>query len=319
MRTGFQPRRPFVPLRRNPHVLSILANFWPRQLDTRRFPVRELIHATEPGVGVVVQSQEPAGPAPGEMILLHGLEGSGEAGYMRSLAHAGLLAGRAVHRFHMRTCGKNAPPCPTLYHAGLTSDLLHVLRRHREAGRAAAHLVGFSLGGNVVLKLAGELGDAAHDLIASVCAVSTPLDLATCARRIGEPVNRIYELRFLLRMRRRAAATGRYPRERLRRARSLYLFDDLFTAPGFGLGSADGYYRTQSARNFLDRIRVPTLLLQAKDDMFIPFDVFEHPAVRQNPRVELVAPDHGGHVGFLARSHPRFWSDEVVLDWIARH
>src|SRR5205823_5426478 len=136
------------------------------------------------------------GPPAGEIVMVHGLEGSGATGYMRSLSAAALRAGFAAHRFHMRTCGGTERHCATLYHAGLTADLLAVLRQFRQAGRAAAFLVGFSLGGNVVLKLAGELGDAARPLIRGVCAVSTPLDLAACARRIAEPDNRLYQARF---------------------------------------------------------------------------------------------------------------------------
>ena len=131
---------------------------------------------------VLVQSQWPEGEVRGEIVLVHGLEGSGESGYMRSLSQAGLEAGFAMHRFHMRTCGGTAHLCPTLYHAGLTSDLLALLREFEKEGRAPVFLAAFSLGGNVALKLAGELGESAARLIAGVCAVSTPIDLAVCDR-----------------------------------------------------------------------------------------------------------------------------------------
>src|SRR3989442_238196 len=144
-----------------------------------------------------MQSQRPAGPLAGEIILVHGLEGSGESGYMRSLSQAGLEAGFAMHRFHMRTCGGTAHRCPTLYHAGLTSDLLAVLKQLERDGRTPVYLAGFSLGGNVALKLTGELGERAGSLIAGTCALSTPIDLAACARRLGRIDNRLYERRFL--------------------------------------------------------------------------------------------------------------------------
>src|SRR5260370_17319919 len=104
---------------------------------------------------------------------------------MRSLAQAGLEAGYAINRFHMRTCGGTAHLCPTLYHAGLTSDLLSVLKQFEQQGRTPVFLAGFSLGGNVTLKLTGELGENALRLIAAPCAVSTPIDLAPCAQRLG--------------------------------------------------------------------------------------------------------------------------------------
>lgn len=272
----------------------------------------------EPDVAVLVQTQKPAGHLRGAIVVVHGLEGSGEAGYVRTLSHAALEAGFAVHRFHMRTCGGTQHLCTTLYHAGLTSDLLAYLKRLRGSESHPVFLVGFSLGGNVVLKLAGELGEVAPELIAGVCAISTPIDLAASARRIGEPANRLYERRFVNRMRERVLATGRYTRERLS-ARSLYDFDDRITAPSFGFGNADNYYRTQSANRFLDRIRVPTLLIQAKDDTFIPFETYSHPAFQTNPFLRLVATDCGGHLGFLSRRGKRFWVDETVIEWIGQN
>ena len=268
---------------------------------------------TEPGVRVLIQTQRPAGTPNAAIVLVHGLEGSGEAGYVRTMSHAVLEAGFIVHRFHMRTCGGTERLCETLYHAGLTSDLLAFLK---DIQGQAVFLLGFSLGGNVVLKLAGELGDEARALISGVCSISTPIDLAACARRIGQLDNRLYERRFVKRMRKRVFATGRYTRQQLE-AGSLYAFDDHVTAPSFGFRGADHYYGTQSAIGFLDRIRVPALLIQAKDDTFIPFESYDHPAFQNNPYLELIATEHGGHLGFLSRESPRFWVDATVMDWIA--
>jgi predicted alpha/beta-fold hydrolase len=307
---------PYRPLVSNPHVLTILGNFWPRRLDMRPYPVKERLFRTEPEVQVLVETQRPPGSARGEVILVHGLEGSAEAGYMRTMAKTGLDAGYAVHRFNIRTCGGTAHLSNTLYHAGLTGDLRSVLCQLREEGCGPVHLVGYSLGGNTVLKLAGELGEEAPPLIASVCAVSTPIDLAACARRLAGRSNRIYERRFLRRMRERVAATGRFSARQTRPARSIWEFDDVFTGPSFGFRGAEHYYETQSSRQFLGRIRVPALMIQAKDDIFIPFEVFDHPEVRANPRVRLHATEHGGHLGFLARAQPRFWADQAVLEWL---
>jgi predicted alpha/beta-fold hydrolase len=214
----------------------------------------------------------------------------------------------------MRSCGGTEDRCNTLYHAGLTSDLLVVLR----GLSAPAWLVGFSLGGNVALKLAGELGEAAEPWLAGVCAVSTPLDLAGCARRIHRRDNFLYERRFVRNMRRRLIATGRYTPRDLAGIDSVIGIDERITAPSFGFANAENYYRTQSAIGFLDSIRVPVLLIQAKDDTFVPFAPFASDAVRRNPRIELLATEHGGHVGFLARRKPHLWLDETVMLWIAR-
>ena len=130
-----------------------------------------------------------------------------------------------------------------------------VLRVFREEGRGPVFLAGFSLGGNVVLKLAGELGEAARPLIRAVCAVSTPLDLEACARRLAQPGNRLYELRFVRRMRARLLATGLYTAADLSGLRTLFAIDDRITAPSFGFGGASHYYRTQSAMGYLGGLR----------------------------------------------------------------
>jgi len=305
--------RPFHPLFSNPHSLTVAASLWPRRLDTWRFPVERCLYPVEAGVEILLCSQRPSREPLGELLLVHGLEGSGEARYMRSLSQTALAAGYAASRFHIRgCCGRSN----ALYHAGLTSDLLSVLRQLARQGRAPVHLAGFSLGGNLVLKLAGELGHEAPALIASLAAISTPLDLAACSRRIGEPGNRLYERRFVSRMRRRLVAGGHATRSQLHPVNTVYDLDDQFTAPAFGFRDADHYYRTQSAIGFLDRIRVPTLLIQAQDDPLIPFQIFQDPRLTGNPSIRLLAPARGGHLGFLASRRPRFWADGEILDWI---
>lgn len=302
---------PFEPLFRNPHLETIAAHFWPRPCADSAYPPERRFVRTEPGVEVLVESQRPVVPE-GHVVLLHGLEGSGECGYMRSMSAAALAAGYAAHRFHMRSCGGTENRSNTLYHAGLTTDLLTFLR---QLG-SPAYLVGFSLGGNVALKLAGELGASASEVILGVCGVSPAIDLAACARRIHQADNFLYERRFVRNMLSRLRATGRYAASDLEGLRSVIGIDDRITAPSFGFGNAENYYRTQSALGFLEAICVPVLLIQAKDDTFVPFDAFESDAVRGNPCIELLATEHGGHVGFLARHAPRFWLDQTVMQWI---
>jgi predicted alpha/beta-fold hydrolase len=307
--------RPFEPLFRNPHILTILGNFWPRDYDETPYPLENRLIRTEENTQVLVQTQRPLGEALGEVVLVHGLEGSGDAGYIRSMAHAALHAGFIAHRFHMRTCGGTAHLCQTLYHGGLTADLRAFLDRLTAENRGLPlFLIGFSLGGNVSLKLAGELGET--NLLAGVCAISTPIDLAASVRHLLRPENRIYERRFVKRMRERLFSTGRYSRAELESARSLYEIDDRITAPSFGFDGADHYYATQSSQNVLHNIRVPTLIVQAKDDIFIPFEIFNHPALSSNPYLRLIAPEYGGHLGFLSRRGARFWVDEVAIHFL---
>ncbi len=307
--------RPFEPLTRNPHLLTILANFWPREYDFSGYPMERRLVQTDPDTQVLVQTQFPQGKPVGEVVLLHGLEGGGDSGYNVSMAWHALEAGLVVHRFHMRTCGGTEKLCKTLYHAGLTSDLRSFLEQTSAEGRGLPiFLIGFSLGGNVALKLAGELGTSS--LIHGVCAVSTPIDLAASARRIAGRDNFLYERRFVTRMKARLIGTGRYKESDFQGARTIFDIDNVITAPSFGMGNAENYYRTQSSQNFLGEIRVPGLLIQAKDDTFIPFESFGHPALRSNPQLRLLAPGHGGHVGFLAKTGQRFWVDEAALGFI---
>ncbi len=314
--------RQFSPIFRNPHLLTLAGNFWPRPLDTRRYPVERRFFEVEKGVRVLAHSQRPVAAPRGEIILLHGLEGSSEGGYMRSLAHTALEAGYAVHRLNMRGCGGTESVCPTLYHAGLTSDLREILRVFRQEGRGPVFACGFSLGGNIVLKLAGELGDSASDYLTAIAAVSTPIDLAACVRRLGARENRLYEWRFLGRMKERLRERHRHQPdlfsiEALDRIRSVFEFDDLLTAPAFGFGNAQNYYATQSAIRFVERIRIPTLLIYAKDDPLVPFDIYSHPGIHGNPCIEMAGLEHGGHLGFLSRGRGyRFWLDQVLLDWV---
>jgi len=313
--------RPFDPLFRNPHLLTIAGNFWRRELDTERFPVEARLFPTEPGVQVLLHSQRPASEPVGELITVHGLEGSSDAGYARSLAQVALHQGWAVHRYNMRSCGGTEHLSGrTLYHSGQTGDLLEVIRRIKST--APLFLAGFSLGGNVVLKLAGELGEAAKDLITGVAAISTPIDLAACVELLRKPSNVIYARRFLRRLKERvrlkeSLVPGVFNLDSLPQVKSVYDFDDQFTAPSFGFGTAANYYATQSAIRFLEHIRVPTLLVQAKDDPLIPFHVYRHPAITGNPNITLLAMEHGGHVGFVSKSKPRFWLDQVLVQWMS--
>jgi uncharacterized protein len=316
---------PFVPFFRNPHFSTIAANFWKRPESQARYPLVRRLYQTEPDVQVAVDEQMPSGaPVAAHVVIVHGLEGSSESGYVQSLSHEMLELNYGVHRFNMRSCGGTEGLAKSNYHAGQTSDLLFVLReiRKRAAGEGAPlFLVGFSLGGNVSLKLAGVLGSEAAGLLDAVCAVSTPIDLASCARALGKPGNIIYANRFVAglkdRIRRRHAQyPDLYDIRPLDSVRTIQEFDDAYTAKLFGFGTAANYFATQSSNQFLEAIRVPTLLIQAKDDPMIPFDVYDHPAIGANPNIRLIATDHGGHVGFIARSQPRFWVDPVIAGFI---
>ncbi|MBL8174956.1 MAG: alpha/beta fold hydrolase [Bryobacterales bacterium] len=310
---------PFDPLFRNPHWQTILGSFWHRpELPTE---VESKLYRTEPSVQVLVRSQRPVGKALGELILVHGLEGSSEGGYMRSAAHAALGAGFAVHRMNIRSCGGTEHLCNTLYHAGLTGDIRFLSEHLCGAGLGPVFVAGFSLGANMVAKLAGELGRDGKRLLAGVVSISNPLDLEACALELNRRRNWIYQRRFVVNMaarlrRRHAHMPEVFRLDGLEGVRTVYEFDDRITAPFFGFGNAPGYYGTQSSRLFLEGIEVPALFVHAKDDPMIPFRVYDHEAFGKNRHLRLLAVEHGGHVGFLARGRNRFWADSVLVAWL---
>ncbi|MEO8025957.1 MAG: alpha/beta fold hydrolase [Bryobacteraceae bacterium] len=314
------PFPPFEPYFRNGHVMTMAGNFWKRPISEVAFPVETTYYQTEPYVQILVHSQAPACPR-GLLILVHGLEGGSDSGYMRSMAFAALNAGFAVHRFHMRSCGGTEHLAKTNYHAGQTSDLLFVLKELRRKHDLPTWLVGYSLGGNVVLKLTGELGEDAGALIEGSVAVSTPLDLGECATALKKRKNFLYDWRFLERLKDRIRKRHEqdpelYSLEPMKRVRSVWDFDNLYTGPLFGFGDANGYYGTQSSKNFLSKIRVPTLVIHAKDDPLIPYHIYDHPELASNPCIRFEPTEHGGHVGFIARNQPRFWLDNRIVAWL---
>lgn len=290
-----------------------MGRYWPASLE----PGQERRFATEPGVQVVARCHRRRSGAP-LLVLVHGLEGSADSTYMKWMGGAALEAGFDVLRLNVRNCGGTEHLCPTLYHSGLTTDLRAVV--DQLAGERL-FLVGFSMGGNQALKLAGEWGALPPPQVAGVAAISAPIDLAAGARRLDEPSNRLYQLRFLagLRARLRLKARlypDRYSTAALDGVRSIVDFDHRVTAPAFGFRDAWDYYEQASSRRYLTAIRVPTLLIQAQDDPFIPFESFQVP---DNPALTLLAPKHGGHVSFLSRTPPRFWAARQVIGFCTTH
>jgi predicted alpha/beta-fold hydrolase len=310
-----------TPLVRNGHLQTILGNFWSRPVTEDRFPLVRRLYQTEDDTQVAVDEQLIAKPL-AHAVMVHGLEGSSQSGYIRSLSRDLLEAGVSVHRFNMRSCGGTEHLSKTNYHAGQTSDLRHVLTEIRNADPGTPlFLIGYSLGGNASLKLAGELRGE-PGLLDGVCGVSTPLDLARCCDRINDKSNFIYQQRFLKSLkgrirRRHATQPEAYDLAPLPRVRSIWEFDDTYTSKLFGFGTALNYFRTQSAGQYLREIDMPCLVIHAKDDPLIPFEVYEREsALRTNPNIRFLPFDTGGHVGFLARESPRFWIDPIVTSWL---
>ena len=268
---------------------------------------------------------------PGEprrtLILLHGLEGSSMAHYMRGISEKAWAAGWNVVRLNQRNCGGTERLSRGLYHSGLTHDVHFVMRELLQRdGVPAVAVAGYSLGGNLALKLAGELGDAAPEGLAAVCAVSPTMDLAVCVKALERRSNIPYEWNFVRnlkgRMRRKAAAfPGSFSLDPLKRIWTVRQFDEAYTAPHHGFRDASDYYYRASAMRVIDRIRVPALIISAEDDPFVPASTFRDPAVTSNPNITVVLTPHGGHCAYVERgdgSYDGYWAErEIVrfIDW----
>jgi predicted alpha/beta-fold hydrolase len=315
---------PYVPKRRlrNGHAMTIYC--WARGRRFPGLPAPTVRHFdVEPGTRVLAhcywQAEPRAHPA---VIALHGLEGSSSAHYMRGIADKAFARGFSVILLNQRNCGGTEHLAASLYHSGLTHDADHVIREISAEGIDRVVVAGYSLGGNLALKLAGDCGDAPPAALRGVCAVSPVLELAACVRALERRQNIVYHWNFVrglkARMRRKERThPGQYPIVRLADVRSVRQFDELFTAPHFGFDGADDYYHRASAMRVIGRIRVPTLIITAEDDPFVPVDPFRDPRLTGNPHISLVVTRHGGHCGFVA-ADDGYWAEQQVVEFAER-
>jgi len=320
--TPFTPHRIF----RNGHAQTIAACAWPRRFRFASESDQERFFEVEPGVKVLAHCRWQVEPAEHPTIVVwHGIEGSTSSNYMLATAEKGFKAGFNIIRVNLRNCGGTEHLTPTLYHGGLSEDLRAVVKELIKKDQISRiFLAGFSLGGNLVLKLAGEYGDDPPPEILGVCAVSPSVDLTASAELILERSNWIYHTDFVRRLKKRIRAKHRlYPElydiSGLRRVRTLRQFDERFTAPAHGFAGADDYYYRSSSIRVIDQIRIPTLIIHAEDDPFIPFASLRDPGVVNNPLVLLLACAQGGHVGFISPGREdeedRFWAENRVVEF----
>jgi predicted alpha/beta-fold hydrolase len=244
---------------------------------------------------------------------------------MRGLADKAFAIGFNVILLNQRNCGGTEHLAAGLYHSGLTADADHVIREIAAEGIDSVVVAGYSLGGNLALKLAGDYAGDVPPSLRGVCAVSPVMELADCVRALERRRNFIYQWNFVrglkARMRRKGAPhPGRFPLERLADVRTVRQFDELFTAPHFGFDGADDYYHRASAMRVIDRLRVPTLIITAEDDPFVPVACFRDPRIASNPLVRLIITPHGGHCGFVAdatATDDGYWAEGQIVDFAA--
>ena len=258
------------------------------------------------------------------LIALHGLEGSSTAHYMRGLADKAFARGFNVIRLNQRNCGGTEQLAAGLYHSGLTEDADLVLREVAALdGIERAVIAGYSLGGNLALKLAGEYGRTPPRQLRGVCAVSPVLELDACVRALERRQNVVYQWNFVrglkARMRRKNTCfPERFPLDRLRDVRTVRQFDDVFTAPHFGFAGAADYYHRASAMRVIDRITVPALVITAEDDPFVPTAPFRDAKLADNPHIRLFISSHGGHCGFFEGARngsDGYWAERTIIDF----
>jgi predicted alpha/beta-fold hydrolase len=280
-----------------------------------------------------------AGPSGSpRVLLLHGLEGSAHSLHTQGLAHLAARAGWRATVLNFRSCARDPRDIrrrlpnrrPRLYHSGETGDLDFVVRTlaAREPG-VPITAIGFSLGGNVLLKWLGEHGEEGQAAgIAAAAVLSVPYDLGAASRFLERPAGRIYAYHFLRRLRPKALdVLARFPREtahldadRIRGARTFAAFDRHVTAPLHGFTSAEDYYARASSLPYLGRIRVPTLCISSEDDPFFPREALAPARGAASPDVRFEVTPWGGHTGFVSGPwpwRPRYWAEEATVAWLA--
>jgi len=263
-------------------------------------------------------------------LIVHGLEGSSDSQYVVGNANKLWAAGGNIIRMNMRNCGGTERLTPTLYHSGFSADIEAVLRFFiATQGLQSVSAIGYSMGGNLVLKMAGDLGSAAPKELRSVIGVSPAVDLGPSADALHRPMNRLYEMKFLralLRKFRRKAALfpELYDAARAEGIRSLRKFDDRITAFYSGFASASDYYYRAAAARVLDTIAVPTLILHALDDPFIRLTAETRDVILANPSITYLETPHGGHCAFLgeadaASSDDGYWAESTLLRFLLKN
>lgn len=322
----------FIPRRglRGAHAQTIAGNFLPRTSllpagERRQFIVAEHDPATEIAVECVCHWQQDRRPAM-TVIVVHGLEGSVDSQYVIGTGSKAWAAGMNVVRMNMRNCGDTETLTPTLYHSGLSGDVAAVaeeLIKQDSLERIA--IVGFSMGGNLAMKLAGEWSDHAPLQVKAFATVSPAMDLAASADALHSWRNWLYERRFLRGLRRRfqRKATlfpGRYDLAHLKRFPSIREFDDKITARYEGFTGADDYYERASSSRVADRIRVPTLVIHSNDDPFIRLLPATRNKLLSNPAIRLIETARGGHCAFLAEpnGYDGRWAERTVIEFLLK-
>jgi len=321
----------------NGHVQTIAGNYWPRKHDLSEAEAE--VVEVEGRRGTLAASHvlcychwQPVEVRANRLtvLLIHGLEGSSDSHYIRGNTAKALRAGCNVIRMNMRNCGGTEGLSPTLYHCGLSNDVGVVLEHFvKKYGLQSVAAVGYSMGGNLVLKYAGELGNAIPSYLKAVVGISPAMDLAACSNALHEWQNRLYEWSFLRGLLRRFKTKAElfpefYDGESAKGIRTLREFDDQIVARYSGFADAEDYYAKTGSSVVASQIRVPALVIHALDDPFIRMTQLTRAKLLANPNVRLIETDHGGHCAFLAptdgaiaaENFDGYWAEHTLLHFL---
>jgi uncharacterized protein len=335
--TPYEP----IPWLRGAHLQTLAGNYWRRQpflLASEAVPIE-----VDPADGSRILCHchwQPEAVRAGRLtiLLVHGLEGSSDSQYIQGITARAFALGCNVIRMNMRNCGGTDTWTPTLYHSGLSGDvraaLDHFVRLH---GLQRVAIAGYSMGGNLVLKLAGDLGEDTPPWLLAAVGVCPAADLSATADALHSSSNRIYERHFLRNLMRRfrrkvSLFPERYSLDGLEPILSVREFDDRITAPNSGFTGADDYYFRAAAARVVSRIAIPTLVLHSLDDPFIRMEPETRAALMHNPSVTLIETARGGHCAFLAKTsgartsqpggfdhNSRHWAEETLVHFLLAH
>ena len=262
------------------------------------------------------------------IVVLHGLNASSDAHYMKGIATKAFTRGMNVVRLNQRNCGGTEHLSAGLFHSGLTADVRFVVEELMAVdGLPAIAVAGYSLGGNLALKLAGEYGDDAPPALRAVCAVSPIIEISQCVAALERRGNGLYQWNFVKDLKRRMrrkeqVRPGHFDLTRLASIKTVREFDEAYTAPYFGFAGAEDYYNRASSMRVVDRVRIPALVITSEDDPFVPSQPFHDPRVSTHPHITLVVSAHGGHCGFVSQPSGEddgYWAENQIVAFAERY
>jgi predicted alpha/beta-fold hydrolase len=319
------PNLDFVPhaLLKSGHAMTIAAAYVPRRFalpdpEARLFQVDSFSRL----LGQCHWQRGKLRDAP-VMVIVHGLEGSADSYYVKGIAEKAFHRGFHVVRLNQRNCGGTEKLTPTLYNSAMSGDYRAVFEELVNVdGFEKIFFAGYSMGGNLVTKMAGEYGDDVPPALQGVCSVCPAIDLSACADALERQDNYFYRHHFVKGLMTRYARKARmfpdrYSQNGFPPIRTLREFDEAITAPCFGFRDAEQYYEAAGAKRVIPQVRVPMLMITAEDDPFVPYVSFLAAGVAENPCIQFVAPEHGGHCAFISNRGgvQRFWAEQRIVEF----